>query len=322
MSGANSHFIWQGRTDADEGTGGRRWHQIVRSQPSDEPGPGVALIGFVCDAGVARNGGRIGAAAGPGAIREVLRNLPVHKIDAVIDAGDVVCVGDELESAQAALAERVTDLLDAGRVPIVLGGGHEMAFGSFCGLAQHLGASARAGSSAPRIGIINLDAHLDLRLSERGNSGTPFRQIAERCAERELPFNYCCLGVSRFSNTSSLFDRAKQLGAVWRLDEEMDVSALAGCLNVLGEFLARIDHVYLTICLDVLPAATAPGVSAPATRGVPLNVIEPLIDAATNSGKLRMVDIAEMNPRFDIDQRTARVAARLVARIAEAVSAR
>lgn len=319
MSEAGAPFIWQGRIDADEGAGGRRWHQIVRPHSPDDAGNGVALIGFACDAGVARNGGRIGAALGPAAIREVLRNLPVHQIVAVVDAGDVACIGDELERAQAALAERVADLLDAGRFPIVLGGGHEMAFGSYGGLEQHLRTKNAAGSSSPRIGIVNLDAHLDLRISERGNSGTPFRQIAERCTEQGWPFNYCCLGVSRFSNTASLFDRAKQLGAVWRLDEEMNASALDDCLNVLSEFVARVDHVYLTICLDVLPAATAPGVSAPAARGVSLDVIEPLIDAVTGSGKLRIADIAEMNPRFDIDQRTARVAARLVARIAEAV---
>ena len=88
----------------------------------------------------------------------------------------------------------------------------------------------------------------------------------------------------------------------------------------LEKFLAGVDIVYLTICLDVVPAATAPGVSAPAAYGVSLEVVEALVDLVTVSGKLRLTDIAEMNPRFDIDQRTARVAARLVSRIAGAMS--
>jgi formiminoglutamase len=86
---------------------------------------------------------------------------------------------------------------------------------------------------------------------------------------------------------------------------------------MLAAFLAEVDHVYFTICLDVLPAAVAPGVSAPAARGVPLDVVEPIIDVIAASGKLRVADIAELNPGCDIDQRTARVAARLLARVAE-----
>lgn len=306
---------WHGRIDMTEGDAGQRWHQIVVPLSPDTAAGAVALLGFQCDTGVARNNGRVGAAEGPAAIREILRNLPVHRLDRIVDAGDVICVGDELETAQAELAKQVCCLLDSGHFPIVLGGGHEMAYASFCGLEQHLDAQR-----APRIGIINLDAHFDLRLSEHGNSGTPFRQIAERSAERGWSFNYCCLGVSRFSNTQSLFDRAKSLGATWRLDEEMGVAQLDENLATLKCFLTSVDIIYLTICLDVLPAAIAPGVSAPAARGVALEVIEPLIDLVTASGKLRLADIAEMNPKFDIDQRTARVAARLVARIAESMS--
>ncbi|WP_329956559.1 arginase family protein [Collimonas humicola] len=68
---------------------------------------------------------------------------------------------------------------------------------------------------------INLDAHFDLRLSDRASSGTPFRQVAEDCAVRGWPFRYCCLGVSALANTAALFERAEQLGVVWRLDEGM-----------------------------------------------------------------------------------------------------
>ena len=305
---------WHGRIDMIEGDAGRRWHQIVEPLSPKSTAGSVALLGFQCDAGVARNGGRVGAAQGPSAIREILRNLPAHQLSSVVDAGDVSCIGDELEAAQAELSKQVCSLLGNGHFPIVLGGGHEMAYGSFCGLEKYFDAE-----TAPRIGIINLDAHFDLRLSERGNSGTPFRQVAERCAKRAWSFNYCCLGVSRFSNTQSLFDRAESLNVSWRTDEQMGVTQLHESLAALADFLASIDIAYLTICLDVLPAATAPGVSAPAARGVALEVIEPLVDLVTASGKLRLADIAEMNPQFDIDRRTARVAARLVARIAEAM---
>jgi len=311
--------LWQGRVDAEEGDLGRRWHQIVAAAPASGELGGVTLLGFACDAGVARNHGRIGAAEGPAALRALLGNMPVRHVKQLWDAGDVRCEGDALEPAQAELSERLAGLLARDTFPITLGGGHEIAYGSYGGLARHLAAQSDA---APRIGVINFDAHFDLRLAERASSGTPFRQIAEDCAARGWPFHYACLGVSDYANTRALFERAEQLGVCWRRDEAMGVDKLAEARAQLEQFLAGVDHVYLTICLDVLPAAVAPGVSAPAPHGVALEVVEALVDMVLGSGKLRLADIAELNPRLDIDAHTARVAARLVARLAEAMAAR
>lgn len=318
--------VWTGRVDAAEGALGRRWHEQVGAL--DGQSRGVALLGFACDAGVRRNHGRTGARDGPAAIRAMLANLPVRARCDLIDAGDVHCVDDKLEAAQDALSDEVAALLGRGCFPLVLGGGHEVAFGSYGGLARHLArlspGSADAvgtGSRPARIGIINLDAHFDLRLADHASSGTPFRQIAEDCAARGWPFRYCCLGVSEYANTPALFARAEALGAQWRRDVDMDLSQRSATLDLVARFIADVDHVYLTICLDVLPAAVAPGVSAPSARGVDLDVIEPIVDAVALSSKLRVADIAELNPRFDIDARTARVAARLAARIADRVTA-
>lgn len=302
---------WRGRVDAEEGKLGRRWHQVV--QPLGQQSSGVALLGFACDAGVARNRGRVGAGEGPLALRSMLANLPVRGGRALIDAGDVRCEDDRLEAAQQELSQTLAALLQQGLLPIALGGGHEIAFGSFGGLARHL---ARA-EQTPRIGIVNLDAHFDLRLAEHATSGTPFRQIAEDCAARGWPFHYCCLGVSDFANTPALFERARRLGATWLRDEQMGEAHLGHTLAVLDGFVQQVDHLYLTICLDVLPAAVAPGVSAPAARGVPLAVVEAIVDRVCTSSKLRLADVAELNPHLDIDHHTARVAARLVGRLIE-----
>lgn len=301
---------WVGRVDVEEGEEGRRWHQIV--QPLGAQSEGIALLGFASDAGVARNHGRPGAAGGPAATRAMLANLPVRDCVQIVDAGDVTCVDDDLEAAQAELAQTLTALLGRGLLPVVLGGGHEVAFGSFSGLAQHL-----TGEQCPRIGIVNLDAHLDLRLAERANSGTPFRQIAEECARRGWPFHYCCLGVSEYANTRALFNRAARLGVTWLRDEDMGEGRIEDTLAVFDHFARGVDHLYLTICLDVLPAAVAPGVSAPAARGIALSEVEAIADRAVGTRKLRLADIAELNPRFDIDNQTARVAARLAARVVE-----
>jgi len=330
MSEFGSEFkfndIWSGRVDSEEGAGlASRLHQVI--SPLDSAPvrkPGLALIGFCSDEGVRRNQGRVGARDAPDQLRRSLANLPWPKGRPAYDAGNVICEGEKLDDAQQALGSRVSDCLAQGHFPFVLGGGHEMAFGSWLGISRYCAAQKRM----PRIGIINFDAHFDLRLAKPGGthggsfgdtqygtlfgtSGTPFYQIAQQCQQQNYDFRYCCLGVSEISNTAALFKRADQLRVCYRKDAELGITRLADTIDLLQNFIADSDLLYLTIDLDVLPAYVAPGVSAPAVRGVGLDVLEPLIEVIAGSGKLRLADIAEYNPNFDIDNRTARVVARL-----------
>ncbi|MGY3915160.1 formimidoylglutamase [Aeromonas australiensis] len=305
--------LWQGRQDPEDGELALRWHDKVLPWQEAQPWTagaqdtaGVVLLGFACDEGVRRNKGRVGAAGAPQAIRKLLANTAWHLNSPVYDGGDVSCLDGDLDAAHGRLAERVAAALDLGHFPLVLGGGHEVAFGSWSGLNRHLGGEGR-------VGIINFDAHFDLRMKlELASSGTPFFQIAEQCAAQGAPFHYACLGVAETANTQALFARAKALGVWHVLDEAMTQAELPALLSGLDAFIADCDHLYLTIDLDVLPAAVMPGVSAPAARGVELAVIEPLIAHIRASGKLRLADLAEYNPTLDQDNRSARVAARLV----------
>jgi formiminoglutamase len=309
---------WQGRVDAEEGPRARRWHQEVRPL-SAGAAPGAALLGFACDEGVRRNQGRVGAAEGPGALRRALAGLAWHGARPVHDAGDVVVEEEALEEAQEELGAHVARLLGDGHLPLVVGGGHEVAYGSFLGLAAHLaragGAQAPGPGGTSRVGVVNLDAHLDLRAG-RASSGTPFRQIAEACAGRGWPFRYLCVGVDEASNTAALLDTAARLGAAWRRDRDCTPARLAEVRGMLAAFLDLVDRIHLTVDLDALPAHVAPGVSAPAARGLALEVAEALVDDVVASGKLALFEVAELNPRLDVDGRTAKVAARLVAQVA------
>ncbi|MDO4777858.1 MAG: formimidoylglutamase [Cardiobacteriaceae bacterium] len=291
--------IWQGRNDHEEGEGGKRWHQVMQSYDGTQK---TALLGFACDAGVARNQGRIGAAEGPDALRKMLANLPVlRRVPA--DAGNIVCQGDALEAAQAAYADQVAAMIRAGTLPIGLGGGHEIAFAAGIGLHQAL--------PDARLGIINIDAHLDVRIDARPSSGTPFRQLADA-----FSYRYACLGASRFANTRSLFARAENMGA-WVVEDTalLDLPWLEVEAEI-RHFINTVDAIYLTLDLDVLPAAVMPAVSAPAAFGLPLPLVEKMVRVVLASGKVRLCDVAEYNPRYDIDGHGARTAARLVALMA------
>jgi formiminoglutamase len=298
---------------ADQGEDGSVWRiKDVLGPVEPTSRGGSALLGFASDEGVRRNFGRVGAAGGPAAIRAVLSRLAVHAPTRLYDAGDVTCTDEDLEGAQESLAERIAALLDQGIRPVVLGGGHEIAYGSFLGLAKHLGEAL----ASTDVLIVNLDAHFDLRRAPRPNSGTPFRQMAELCAARGARFRYLCLGISEGANTSALFERAKALEVEYRLDEEMRATQGGELCDLLRRRIASVDRVYLSIDLDVLPEAVAPGVSGPAARGVALEIVEDLVDAVLSSGKLALADIAEYNPALDRDGQTARVAARLAYRLA------
>lgn len=295
---------WRGREDPAES--GQRWHHLVRCVGlATAP---VVLTGFACDAGVRRNRGRAGARLGPAALREALANLPAHSVDTVQDLGDVACE-DDLESAQALHAERVAAAVHPGRLVLALGGGHEIAWPSWQGLAR--------GCPEGVVAVINFDAHLDLRGDAQANSGTGFRQILESAALAGRPVNYLCVGASRYANLSGLYARATRLGAEWISDEALHRQGVAAAMPAIESLLARADHVHLSVCLDVFPASVAPGVSAPAALGVAPELIEALIDPIVASGKCRVADIAELSPPFDPDGRTTRLAARLAARVAE-----
>ena len=311
---------WVGRVDAADGERGRRWHQVVRPLASADR-PGLALLGFASDAGVRRNHGRPGAAEGPQALRRMLANLAWHggDDDRLYDAGDVACTGDALEDAQSAYALRLAALLRAGHFPLGVGGGHEIAWAAYQGIEQALEGDPRL----ERLGIVNFDAHLDLRRPEtqgHGTSGTPFLQIAESRAARGLGFRYLCVGASEAANTPALFDRAQALGVTVVSDLE---AALPAAQQALREFIADSSAVYLTFCLDVLPPAVAPGVSAPAGLGVALHRAVALLGEAlaacghgSPGSRLIAADLAELNPRLDPDGRTARTAARLAYELA------
>ncbi|WP_405216895.1 formimidoylglutamase [Agrococcus sp. Ld7] len=297
--------LWSGRDDGP-GPEHARWHQAVGEYAADAA-PGIALIGFASDEGVRRNGGRPGQVDGPDALRAALAPLALGGPLTVHDAGTVVA-GTSLEDGQERLGRAVASLIDAGQLPIALGGGHEIAYGSYLGIAD------TALRASGRLGVLNLDAHFDLRRAPRASSGTPFLQLLEREASLGRVVDYAVLGISEPSNTRALFETATQHGVRWLLDDDSRTPASVD--GFLDAFLDGVDLLYLTIDLDVLPAWVAPGVSAPAAFGVPLEVVQHVCDRVAASGTLALVDVAELNPAFDVDGRTARVAARLIHRLA------
>lgn len=301
---------WQERTDGNE-IDVLRWHQIIDCKDitaisMQAKKVAYAIVGFACDEGVRRNKGRVGAEAAPTTLRTICSNFPVHEANkfTITDIGDCVCPDQHLEAAQAELAETIAQLLKNNYHPIVFGGGHEVAYGHFQGIKKAF--------PAKKIGIINFDAHFDIREPDPAigaSSGTGFWQIAHE----ETDFNYLVLGIQENSNTKRLFDTAHQFGVEYVLGDDFNYDNREAILLKVKEFIDKTDIVYLTICLDVFAAPFAPAVSALAYNGIiPDKVFKDVFRSILASPKLVSADIAELNPSLDIDNRTARLAASLV----------
>lgn len=182
---------------------------------------------------------------------------------------------------------------------VVLGGGHETSF------ATHRGAYEAIGPMQ----VINFDAHFDLRSATRPTSGTPFRQIAGLAGD---DFDYSVFGISKPNNTKVLFDTADELGVTTVLDTELAEMTVR---EAAERALATVEGdlpIHLSIDLDVLPAAVAPGVSAPAGFGVEYATLRAMVAAVASTGRVALLDVVELNPAFDVDNRTAKAAARLI----------
>ncbi|TRX72497.1 formimidoylglutamase [Carboxylicivirga sp. M1479] len=298
-----------GRIDSTSDQEAFRWHQIIKPINLNEPiqfektAINICFLGFCSDEGVKRNMGRVGAAKGPASIRKEMANWPANCLPHVqlFDAGDITCDDGNLEEAQEQLAVAVNKIHQAGLFTILLGGGHEIALGHFNGIRESL-------DEAPA--IINFDAHLDLRpVIDKGSSGTMFNQIHRICEDKKEDFNYLCIGAQTYANTQSLFNKANEIGAQYILAKDISTSSYNKIEEQISNYIKDKNQIYLTICSDVLSAAHAPGVSAVQPFGLDPDMVLQLIKSIIHSGKLCSLDIAEVSPRFDADNRTAKLVA-------------
>lgn len=297
-------MIWQGRFDGEDPLYHRIFQRVsLENNYSNISENDFILHGFAVDEGVKRNKGRVGAKEAPDIIRKNTANFPVVNPAFVLkDFGNIACEDGNLEKSQKELANKIAAVLKMKGKSLVFGGGHEVTFAHFSGIKQAF--------PDKRVGIINIDAHFDNREVDPNigaSSGTGFWQIAQEGEIHSLH-----IGIQKNSNTLKLFDIAHQFGMKYILADELFFENLPNIYQKIDEFLAGVDVLYLTICMDVFNASIAPGVSATAYNGI-------MADSAfmhyfkhiLKSEKLIAMDIAEVNPSLDIAERTARLAASL-----------
>lgn len=271
-----------------------------------------ALIGFPSDEGVRRNHGRPGAALAPAEIRKALSKLAAeegsgaHELLAHMrDLGDVHVTGD-VESDQAALARFAAPLLAAETIPIIMGGGHETAYGHFLAHVE----------AHQDVSILNWDAHPDVRPLNDGqaHSGSPFRQAILHEQRRCRRYVVAGLLPARLVPEHLAFITAHGGEYHWRAD--LSPNAIRKIYSsLLGPLMVSFD-------MDAVDQSIAPGVSAPAEGGLSAEL---WLHAARLAGRNRAtlsMDVVEVNPRFDADGRTVLLAAQTIVAFIQGVTER
>lgn len=281
--------------------------RIRRESPG---GCRVGILGLADDLGVRLNGGRPGAKDGPAAFRDALARYGAaepagFEWPLVFDAGDIIPAEGADESALNETHRRVTAaaaaMLDAGLIPVGIGGGHDLTFPLVRAVAERFGGRRLSG--------VYFDAHLDVRPT--AGSGMPFRRLVEECGVKRL----CLRGFCPLVNTAEHLEWfTSHGGAIIRgelppagdrgLGDQGPTYGDAGNAFPIGDLFVSMD-------LDVLDAAHAPGVSALNPAGWTPAVLSLWAAGAGRCVRVRCFDIMELSPPHDEGGRTARVAAHL-----------
>jgi len=252
-----------------------------------------------------------GAAGAPPLIRQALwspssnawneRGDDLSADGVLIDAGDLVLAGDAADM-RAAVEQGVRDLLGQGRRPLILGGDHSITYPILRAWGVRRAqdeALPPAGGPSDRLTVLHLDAHADLYDTfedDRYTHASPFaRVMEERLAGRLIQVGIRTLNAHQRSQASRF--GVEVLGA----DRWREVLPLLGRLR---------GPVYVSLDLDVLEPALAPGISHPEPGG--LTVRDVLEILASIRVPVAGADIVEYNPSLDVRELTARVAAKFV----------
>eukprot|EP00028_Trichosphaerium_sp_Am-I-7-wt_P006781 CAMPEP_0168536818 /NCGR_PEP_ID=MMETSP0405-20121227/19850_1 /TAXON_ID=498012 /ORGANISM="Trichosphaerium sp, Strain Am-I-7 wt" /LENGTH=308 /DNA_ID=CAMNT_0008565045 /DNA_START=206 /DNA_END=1132 /DNA_ORIENTATION=+ len=289
------------------GTDDPRMGKIIK----EGMGGDVVFVGFPHDEGVRRNGGRVGAKEGPNVVRGFVQKIgtvvnPEYKIDlrtiSVSDSGNIKCE-TSLEDAHSALTERVSTILKQGRIAFIVGGGNDQSYPNAKAMLQSLKGT---------VGVINIDAHLDVRPKKEGkvHSGSPFRLLLED-DEMKTRGTFCEFGAQG-SQCSTIH---------WNYVLSHKNASIAGfnslrksSTSVLDAFkneeCMKKDNVFVSFDIDSINGADCPGVSCPANVGFSSQEALDICFAAGSNPKVRLMDVSEFNPTVE-SYRTGRLVAQM-----------
>ena len=275
--------------------GDPRLGETVLFRREDYDSADVVLLGCPQDEGVRRNGGRPGAAKAPDAIRKFLYRLIAPPDLHVYDIGNTPVMGtlEEMHNLHEDIVERI--LFDGKRL-VVLGGGNDISYPDCHALSR----------LSSNVLVFNIDSHLDVRENAVRNSGTPYRMLLEECVIKPELFHE--VAYQPWSVAAAHLNYVRAKGAHATSLEQLRQRGLSETIRTLLDH-ANASSIFWGLDMDSVRAGDAPGVSAPNPLGLTAEEVCQLAAIAGADLRSRIFEITEVNPNFDIDDRTARLAA-------------
>eukprot|EP00761_Pharyngomonas_kirbyi_P000375 gb/GECH01000375.1/.p1 GENE.gb/GECH01000375.1/~~gb/GECH01000375.1/.p1 ORF type:complete len:306 (+),score=98.05 gb/GECH01000375.1/:1-918(+) len=261
----------------------------------------IVLVGYPYDEGVKRNGGRVGAAGGPAAIRRHLKKTgtvlnPEYNIDLnqikITDSGDIP-TNLSLEQAHVELEKKVKEIIEKGSIPFVIGGGNDQSFCNASALMQCY--------SSQNVGVVNIDAHLDVRERNNGqvHSGSPFRLLLESDGFNGNKFIEFGAQGSSCSAVHAKYVQ-DQGGRIFWLTQDIRKNMKNVPIEFEDQVLKKLgDNVFMSFDLDSVQCSDAPGVSAPATVGLKAEEALQMCFRAGKLNSVKLFDLSEYNPAVE-----------------------
>lgn len=249
-----------------------------------------------------------GASFAPGTIREAMQSYSTYSgeeklelSDEILDFGDVMMDPTDVIGNHKRVEESLTDVFATKAADhwMVLGGDHSISYGSI-----------KTFSQKGTVGVIQFDAHHDLRNTEDGGptNGTPFRRLLEK---RVISGDHLVqIGIRDFTNAKAYDEYAKQHGVTVYTMKDVEETAL---IKILEKEISRLadetDYIYISVDMDVLDQAFAPGCPAIGPGGMDSKTLLDGILFASRQEKVKAMDIVEIDPTIDFRNMTSRVAA-------------
>ncbi len=278
--------------------------EIIVSEPSQYNSADIVIVGCPQDEGVRRAGGRVGASDGPNKIRDQFYRLTTFNIKKrIFDLGNIV-IGPTLEDIHENHRIVVDQLLKDSKRVIVLGGGNDVSYPSGVAMADVFGPEMWIG--------VHVDSHLDIRVSETRNSGTPFRQLLEAGHLKHQYFYEVGYQTHFCSPVYYEYLRERQVHRIslelLRSRSEADIELKE---QVRQAFIGHSSslNTFFSFDLHAVRSADAPGTSSPSPLGLRAGEFIQLVKYAASLANTRIIEFCEVNPNFDVDDRTTKLVA-------------
>ena len=281
-----------------------RLGEIVAVRPEDYRAANIVIVGCPQDEGVCRNNGREGARMAPSAIRRQFYKLTPFGIKTkIFDFGDTI-IKDTLEETHDAHSRIITQILRDGKKVISLGGGNDVSYPDGCAMAEVFGKENWIG--------INIDAHFDVRADSPRNSGTPYRQLLD---EKLLnPAYFYEIGFQPQLASPVYYRYLQNLGVnLISLDQlrSRNTADLEIREAIRQKFIKHSSSlsIFFGFDIDAVRSSEAPGASAPNPFGLRAGEFLTLVEYAAKLVNTKIIEFSEVNPQYDIDDRTAKLVA-------------